>query len=79
LRLEKVMKRAGQLADHCHILETGNGSFRFKASAATPKTRKEKLPVLPPADNAGNTFNQGHFSMEIPGQVSAQINVAAAP
>ena len=27
---------------HCHILATGNDSFRFKASSAAPKTRKEK-------------------------------------
>jgi DNA replication protein DnaC len=27
---------------HCHILETGNDSFRFKASTAKPKSRKEK-------------------------------------
>ena len=32
-----------RLTHHCHIIETGNDSFRFKASSATAKTRKEKL------------------------------------
>ena len=27
---------------HCHILETGNDSFRFRASTAVPKARKDK-------------------------------------
>jgi hypothetical protein len=61
-----------RLTHHCHILETGNDSFRCSGpcSAAAPKTTKGKITRLTqhPHPSRDAHLNPGHFSMEIPGQ-----------
>jgi len=58
----------------CHILKTGNDSFRFTASSAAPRRQTEGRPAPTRTSDDNHNLQPGHLSLESPARCSAEID-----
>jgi hypothetical protein len=68
-------RAADRLTCRCHILEAGNDSFPLQVQVSENRqTRKGESVELDDRLTLKPSSKQGQFSMEIPGQISAEID-----